>query len=80
MAWRELQHIGQSMGVRKTADFLEKSTWVLAASILFLCIIVTTAIPRQCGTAVENQTQIDNAVDPNAVPVLPSIPVTTDEE
>jgi preprotein translocase subunit SecG len=72
---------GQSMGVRKTADFLEKSTWVLAASILFLCIIVTAAIPRDNAAQQSRiQTQIDNAVDPNAVPVLPSIPVTTDEE
>ena len=46
---------GQSMGVRKTADFLEKSTWVLAAAVLLLCIAVTAAIPHEnTATAVED--------------------------
>jgi len=72
---------GQSMGVRKTADFLEKSTWVLAAAVLFLCIVVTAAIPRDNAVQQSRiQTQIDNAVDPNALPTLPSIPAATDEE
>jgi preprotein translocase subunit SecG len=30
----------QIMGVRKTADFLEKATWTLAGSIMLLCLIV----------------------------------------
>ena len=37
---------GQSMGIRKTADFLEKSTWTLAAAILILCVVATASIPR----------------------------------
>ncbi|MFL5765582.1 MAG: preprotein translocase subunit SecG [Bacteroidia bacterium] len=32
----------QVMGVRKTADFLEKATWTLAASLLVLSIISTS--------------------------------------
>ena len=64
---------GQTMGVRKTADFLEKSTWTLAAAILILCVVATATIPR----GVESQqsrisTQINNAVDPNAIPTLPT--------
>ncbi|HZY24572.1 MAG TPA: preprotein translocase subunit SecG, partial [Bacteroidales bacterium] len=46
---------GQSMGIRKTADFLEKSTWTLAAAILILCVVATAAIPR--GT-VESKSRI----------------------
>jgi preprotein translocase subunit SecG len=64
---------GQSMGIRKTADFLEKSTWTLAASILILCVVATATIPRGTASArsrIENQ--IQNAVDPNAVPTLPT--------
>ena len=64
---------GQSMGVRKTADFLEKSTWTLAAAILILCVVATASIPR--STVAEQsriRTQIDNAVDPNAIPTLPT--------
>ena len=30
----------QIMGVRKTTDFLEKATWVLAGSIMILCLVV----------------------------------------
>ena len=64
---------GQSMGIRKTADFLEKSTWTLAGSILILCVVATATIPRGVTTErsrIENQ--IQNAVDPNAVPTLPT--------
>jgi preprotein translocase subunit SecG len=64
---------GQSMGIRKTADFLEKSTWTLAAAILLLCVVATASIPRGGETQrsrIENQ--IQNAVDPNAIPTLPT--------
>jgi preprotein translocase subunit SecG len=30
----------QIMGVRKTADFLEKATWTLAGAVMLLCLIV----------------------------------------
>jgi preprotein translocase subunit SecG len=61
------------MGIRKTADFLEKSTWTLAIAILVLCVVATAAIPRGSETGrsrIENQ--IQNAVDPNAIPTLPT--------
>ena len=64
---------GQSMGIRKTADFLEKSTWTLAVAILLLCVVATASIPRGGETQrsrIENQ--IQNAVDPNAIPTLPT--------
>ena len=64
---------GQTMGVRKTADFLEKATWTLAATILILCVVATATIPR--GTGAEKsriQNQIDNAIDPTAIPTLPT--------
>lgn len=35
----------QFMGVRKTADFLEKGTWVLAVSLLFLSLVAAYSIP-----------------------------------
>ena len=37
----------QTFGVRQTADFLEKLTWGLAASILVLCIVATFLVPKQ---------------------------------
>jgi preprotein translocase subunit SecG len=70
---------GQSMGIRKTADFLEKATWTLAAAILILCVVATATIPR--GVTAERsriENQIQNAVDPNAIPTLPTA-VPTDK-
>ncbi len=64
---------GQSMGVRKTADFLEKATWTLAGAIVILCVVATATIPRgsaESHSRIENQ--IQNAVDPNAIPTLPT--------
>jgi len=70
---------GQSMGIRKTADFLEKSTWSLAGAIVVLCLLATATIPRGASSGrsrIENQ--IQNAIDPNAIPTLPtSIPFNT---
>ncbi len=64
---------GQAMGVRKTADFLEKSTWTIAIGIFVLCLVATAVIPRG-GKAQRSriENQINNAVDPNAVPTLPT--------
>jgi len=36
----------QVMGVRKTADFLEKSTWTLAIALVVLSLISIFVIPR----------------------------------
>jgi preprotein translocase subunit SecG len=64
---------GQSMGVRKTADFLEKSTWTLAAAILILCVVATATIPRGSVSGKSRiEEQIKNTVDPNAIPTLPT--------
>ncbi|HEX2920633.1 MAG TPA: preprotein translocase subunit SecG [Bacteroidales bacterium] len=64
---------GQTMGVRKTADFLEKSTWTLAATILILCIVATASIPRSnTGEKSRIENEIKNTTDPNAIPTLPN--------
>ncbi len=64
---------GQSMGVRKTADFLEKSTWTLGAAIFVLCLAATASIPRGQGQkeSVIKQS-IERAQDPSAIPTLPT--------
>ena len=36
----------QFMGVRKTADFLEKTTWTLAVALLVLSLVSIFVIPR----------------------------------
>jgi preprotein translocase subunit SecG len=37
---------GQVMGVRKTADFLEKATWTLASGLLILSVLASMTIPK----------------------------------
>ncbi|MFA6924272.1 MAG: preprotein translocase subunit SecG [Bacteroidales bacterium] len=39
----------QIMGVRKTADFLEKSTWTLAIALLALSLLSVFIIPKNTG-------------------------------
>jgi preprotein translocase subunit SecG len=67
------QSSNQFMGVRKTTDFLEKSTWTLAIALLVFSVIGSLTIPRSDGSqrsVIEDQ--IDNVVDPNAIPTFPT--------
>ena len=76
------QSSNQIMGVRKTTDFLEKATWVLAGSLLFLSIMGSAFIPRE-GIRQERsrvQDQIENAIDPTQVPNFPSTMPDADEQ
>ncbi len=68
------QSAGQAMGVRKTTDFLEKATWSLAGALLFLSIIGSAFIPRGPAGVEESRVrqQIENSVDPTAVPNFPT--------
>jgi preprotein translocase subunit SecG len=70
---------GQSMGIRKTADFLEKSTWTLAAAILILCVVATASIPQGQATPQSRlEDQIKKSVNPRAIPTLPTaVPAAT---
>ncbi len=69
---------GQSMGVRKTADFLEKSTWTLAGAIVLLCLVATASIPRGQSQESVIKSSIERAQDPTAIPTLPT-PVLQEE-
>jgi len=68
------QATNQIMGVRKTNDFLEKATWVLATALLVLSIAGSAFIPK----GAENQNEsalkenVEQAIDPNAVPNFPA--------
>ena len=75
------QSSGQVMGVRKTADFLEKATWGLAGALLFLCIIGSAFIPRSEAGVEESRVrdQIENTATPNQVPNFPTAaPIQSD--
>lgn len=61
----------QYMGVRKTADFLEKSTWTLAIILLVLSLASIFVIPKS-SQEVNSVTQIEEqAGEPLQVPTTP---------
>jgi len=54
----------QIMGVRRTADFLEKSTWTLAAVLLALSILSSWAIDKPSeDTKSRIEQQMQNQMD-----------------
>ena len=74
----------QIMGVRKTADFLEKATWTLAGSLVVLCMLAAFVLPSS-GEANTNRSildsQIENAADPATMPSFPTtVPMTQPTE
>jgi preprotein translocase subunit SecG len=64
----------QVMGVRKTADFLEKATWTLAIALLVLSLLASLTIPRSeeqvTRSAIEEQ--IQKTPDPSSLPTFPT--------
>jgi preprotein translocase subunit SecG len=58
----------QIMGVRKTADFLEKTTWSLAIALLALCLISILVIPRNVATGKTQDTELREKIQ-NTQPV-----------
>ena len=69
---------GQIMGVRKTADFLEKTTWYLAIALLSLSLISILVIPRHLSTSGSQDTELRDKIE-NAQPI-PSNVVPPDQE
>jgi preprotein translocase subunit SecG len=63
----------QIMGVRKTADFLEKSTWVLAGTLLFFCVVINILMNRHTETVEKSmlQDEVKNAINPSNTPSIP---------
>ena len=68
------QSSNQIMGVRKTTDFLEKATWVLAGSLLVLSVMGSAFIPRERLTQEQSRVrdQVETAVDPMQIPNFPT--------
>ncbi len=84
----------QYMGVRKTADFLEKATWTLASALLALCIISSIAL-RAGGNNTKKsaiEEQVNNTQEPSSnMPIAPgantnqrnnkkTLPISTSKE
>ncbi len=59
----------QVMGVKRTADFLEKSTWTLASALLVLSLISAAMSTKNEGTN-SSQSEIEDYIQNNQ-PVTP---------
>lgn len=69
----------QYLGVRKTTDFLEKSTWTLAIALLVLTLFSVFAIPRNTNSAGQIDTQLREQIE-NAQPIpADMVPPTGDK-
>jgi preprotein translocase subunit SecG len=72
----------QYMGVRKTADFLEKATWTLAIVLLVLSLSTIFVIPRNTNTQGQQQSELEEMMqntqptDYQAPPASEQIPKT----
>lgn len=59
----------QFMGVRKTADFLEKTTWTLAIVLLTLSLFSIFVIPRNANVASSSDTELRQLINEQSAPV-----------
>lgn len=68
------QQIG---GVKKTTDFLDKSTWTLAGLMLVLILLSNIAINEGNGDLESKALDSDNTAQP--LPTAPTLPVDSTE-
>lgn len=71
----------QFMGVRKTADFLEKSTWTLAIALLVFSLFSIFVIPRG-GNVQAGDSELQELYQdlPDTQPIEDFMPPPGDEE
>lgn len=63
----------QIMGVRKTTDFLEKGTWVLAGAMVILSVLSAAFVPKaNVEETPINVTVPSQSTDANNVPAFPA--------
>jgi preprotein translocase subunit SecG len=63
------QSSNQVMGVRKTADFLEKSTWTLAIVLLAFSLLSVFIIPRNTEGQVKKSEAAEHLKEKGVSPV-----------
>jgi preprotein translocase subunit SecG len=72
-----LSSSNQFMGVKKTADFLEKSTWTLVVSLILLCLLYAK-VEKSSSKLEVPQSEIQEQIDEEAMPSkqAPAAPVS----
>lgn len=61
----------QVMGVRQTADFLEKMTWGLSTAILVLSLVATMTMPT--SSIQSSKSALEQAIEQSAMPQSESL-------
>lgn len=64
----------QTFGVRQTADFLEKLTWGLAATVIVLCVVANFVIPDKNS---RQSSALQQELEKTEQPVTPEYPAGT---
>ena len=70
----------QVMGVRESANVLEKTTWTLAIVIIVLCVLATAFVSTRKATSSTLKDQIENAATVPAQPQFPIDPIAPSQE
>ena len=66
------QSSNQVMGVRKTADFLEKATWTLAGALIVLSIFASMTISKPAEERKSRiEDQVEAPIQQNMIPETP---------
>ena len=73
----DLSSSNQILGVRKTTDFLEKSTWTLAIVLVLLCLVSSLSIPKNgVSTGVQVDTEMREVIENTVAPSEYQMPTT----
>lgn len=71
----------QILGVRKTTDFLEKSTWTLAVILVLLCLVSSVTIPKNgVGAGTQADTEMRQQIESTIAPSEYQLPAETQAE
>ena len=77
----DLSSSNQILGVRKTTDFLEKTTWTLAIVLVLLCLVSSLSIPKNgVSTGIQVDTEMREVIENTVTPSEYQMPTATEAE
>ena len=77
----DLSSSNQILGVRKTTDFLEKTTWTLAIVLVVLCLVSSLSIPKNgVSTGIQVDTEMREVIENTVTPSEYQMPTATEAE
>ena len=77
----DLSSSNQILGVRKTTDFLEKTTWTLAIVLVVLCLVSSLSIPKNgVSTGIQVDTEMREVIENTVTPSEYQMPTAAEAE